>query len=82
MGSPTLYSAVFTVVDETAEELSWPARVSCSLFHLTDHGLPVDSAPLLLCVYRFLFSRSISPSLFFSLSLSLSVSAFAICLYA
>lgn len=67
-------SAVFTVV---VEELSWSARVSCSLFHLIGHGLPVAIASLFLCAYH-----SLSPVLSFhpsfllnSLSL-LSPSAF------
>lgn len=54
-------SAVFTVVvDETVEELSWSARVSCSLFHLIGHGLPVAIASLFLCAYH-----SLSPVLSF-----------------
>lgn len=70
-------SAVFTVV---VEELSWSARVSCSLFHLIGHGLPVAIASLFLCAYH-----SLSPVLSLSIPLfclTLSLSALTICLYA
>lgn len=57
--------------------LSWPARVSCSGFHLTGHGLPVDSAPLFLCAHHFLSLILSLCGSYLSLSLSLlSPSAF------
>lgn len=41
-GSTPHCGAVFTE-EWTVEKLSWPG-VSCSIFHSTGHGLPVDSA--------------------------------------
>lgn len=75
-------SAVFTVVvDETVEELSWSARVSCSLFHLIGHGLPVAIASLFLCAYHSLFPvLSLSIPLFCFISLSLCSHHLPLCL--
>lgn len=78
--SSVLCSTVWRVCVGAGEELSWPARDSGSLFHLTGQSLPVDSAPPPrppLRVHHFL---SFSPSI--SVSLYLSLSALAICLYA
>lgn len=75
-------SAVFTVVvDETVEELSWSARVSCSLFHLIGHGLPVAIASLFLCAYHSLsLVLSLSIPLFCFISLSLCSHHLPLCL--
>lgn len=75
-------SAVFTVVvDETVEELSWSARVSCSLFHLIGHGLPVAIASLFLCAYHSLSPvLSLSIPLFCFISLSLCSHHLPLCL--
>lgn len=43
--SSVLCRTVWRVCVKAGEELSWPARDSSSLFHLTGQSLPVDSAP-------------------------------------
>ena len=67
------------VIVDYVKELSWPARVSCSRFHLTGHALPVDSTPLFLRVHHFLF---LILSLCGSFFLYISLSARTICVHA